>query len=86
MRKILVITTSFPFPLYSGDKLRIYNIINHLAKKNKVDLIYTGSKENYKKKIKCINNTFFIRTEKLSDFDIENNDSTVSRSDLEKTI
>ena len=30
--------------------------------------------------------TFFIRTEKLSDFDIENNDSTVSRSDLEKTI
>tara|TARA_B100000686_G_C15879190_1_gene520175 strand:- start:294 stop:458 length:165 start_codon:yes stop_codon:yes gene_type:complete len=52
MRKILVITTSFPFPLYSGDKLRIYNIINHLAKKNKVDLIYTGSKENYKKKNK----------------------------------
>ena len=30
--------------------------------------------------------TFFIRTEKLSDFDIENNDSTVSRSDLEKSI
>ena len=28
--------------------------------------------------------TFFIRTEKLSDFDVENNDSTVSRSDLEK--
>ena len=68
MRKILVITTSFPFPLYSGDKLRIYNIINHLAKKNKVDLIYTGSKENFKKKIKCINNTFFIRTEKIKRF------------------
>lgn len=30
--------------------------------------------------------TFFIRTEKLSDFDIENNDSNVSRNDLEKTI
>ena len=30
--------------------------------------------------------TFFIRTEKLSDFDVENNDSTVSRSDLEKSI
>ena len=29
--------------------------------------------------------TFFIRTEKLSDFDVENNDSTVSRSDLEKS-
>ena len=31
-------------------------------------------------------NTYFIRTEKLSDFDIENNDSTVSRNDLEKSI
>ena len=30
--------------------------------------------------------TFFIRTEKLSDFDVDNNDSTVSRSDLEKSI
>jgi preprotein translocase subunit SecF len=30
--------------------------------------------------------TFFIRTEKLSDFDIENNDSKVSRNDIEKTI
>ena len=31
-------------------------------------------------------NTYFIRTEKLSDFDLENNDSTVSRNDLEKSI
>ena len=30
--------------------------------------------------------TYFIRTEKLSDFDVENNDSTVSRKDLEKSI
>ena len=30
--------------------------------------------------------TYFIRTEKLSDFDVENNDSTVSRNDLEKSI
>ena len=30
--------------------------------------------------------TFFIRTEKLSDFDVENNDSIVSRNDLEKSI
>ena len=29
---------------------------------------------------------YFIRTEKLSDFDVENNDSTVSRKDLEKSI
>ena len=31
-------------------------------------------------------NTYFIRTEKLSDFDVENNDSAVSRNDLEKSI
>ena len=31
-------------------------------------------------------NTYFIRTEKLSDFDVENNDSTVSRNDLEKSL
>ena len=31
-------------------------------------------------------NTYFIRTEKLSDFDVENNDSIVSRNDLEKSI
>ena len=30
--------------------------------------------------------TYFIRTEKLSDPDVENNDSTVSRKDLEKSI
>lgn len=30
--------------------------------------------------------TYFIRTEKLSDFDVENNYSTVSRNDLEKSI
>tara|TARA_Y100000996_G_scaffold162096_1_gene125763 strand:- start:243 stop:1154 length:912 start_codon:yes stop_codon:yes gene_type:complete len=30
--------------------------------------------------------TFFIRTDKLSDFDIENNDSKVSRNDIEETI
>ena len=50
MKKILVVTTKPPFPLFSGDRLRIYNIYNHLSKKNKVDLIYTGSKENFKKK------------------------------------
>ena len=50
MKKILVVTTKFPFPLFSGDKLRIYNISKYLSKKNKVDLIYTGPKENFKKK------------------------------------
>ena len=50
MKKILVVTTKFPFPLFSGDKLRIYNIFKYLSKKNKVDLICTGTKENFKKK------------------------------------
>ena len=31
-------------------------------------------------------NTYFIRTEKLSDFDVENNDSTVSRNDLKRSL
>ena len=42
MKKILVVTTKPPIPLFSGDRLRIYNISKHLSKKNKVDLIYTG--------------------------------------------
>ena len=50
MKKILVVTTKFPFPLFSGDKLRIYNIFKYLSKKNKVDLIYTEPKENFHKK------------------------------------
>ena len=33
MKKILVVTTKFPFPLFSGDKLRIYNIFKYLSKK-----------------------------------------------------
>ena len=53
IKKILIVTTRFPFPLFSGDKLRIYNISKNLSKKNKVDLIYTGSKGNYQKEIKC---------------------------------
>ena len=35
MKKILIVTTKFPFPLFSGDKLRIYNIFKYLSKKNK---------------------------------------------------
>ena len=62
MKKILVITTKPPFPLFSGDRLRIYNIYNHLSKKNKVDLIYTGSKENFKKKNKSFKKIIFIKT------------------------
>lgn len=65
MKKILIVTTKFPFPLFRGDNLRIYNISNHLSKTNKVDLIYTGTKENFKKKIKFINKIIFIKANKI---------------------
>jgi len=68
MKKILVVTTKFPFPLFSGDKLRIYNIFKYLSKKNKVDLIYTEPKENFKKKIRFINKTIFIKTRRIEKY------------------
>ena len=68
MKKILVVTTKFPLPLFSGDKLRIYNIFKHLSKKNKVDLIYTGRKENFKKKIRFIDKTIFIKTRRIEKY------------------
>ena len=51
IKKILIVSTRFPLPLFSGDRLRIFNISKNLSKKNKVDLIYTASKENFQKKI-----------------------------------
>ena len=68
MKKILVVTTKFPFPLFSGDKLRIYNILKYLSKKNKVDLIYTEPKENFRKKIRFINKTIFVKTHKIEKY------------------
>jgi len=68
MKKILVVTTRFPFPLFSGDKLRIYNIFKYLSKKNKVDLIYTEPKENFKKKIRFIDKTIFIKTRRIEKY------------------
>ena len=65
IKKILIVTTRFPFPLFSGDKLRIYNISKNLSKKNKVDLIYTGSEKSFKRKIKFINKIIFIKTNKI---------------------
>ena len=62
MKKILIVSTRFPLPLFSGDRLRIFNISKNLSKKNKVDLIYTASKENFQKKIKFINKVTFIKT------------------------
>ena len=68
MKKILIVTTKFPFPLFSGDKLRIYNIFKHLSKKNKVDLIYTEPKENFKKKIRFIDKIIFVKTRRIEKY------------------
>jgi len=68
MKKILIVTTRFPLPLFSGDRLRIYNISKNLSKKNKVDLIYTSSRENVHKKIKFIKKIIFIKTNILKKF------------------
>ena len=67
MKKILVVTTKFPFPLYRGDNLRIYSISKHLSKKNKLDLIYTGSKENFQK-IKFFDKIMWIKTNNVNRF------------------
>ncbi|MBI2268833.1 MAG: glycosyltransferase [Bacteroidetes bacterium] len=39
--RIVVLTSRFPFPLEKGDKLRIYNQIKQLSKKNEIILIAT---------------------------------------------
>ena len=39
MKKILIVTTRSPFPLFSGDKLRIYNISSYLSQKNKINVM-----------------------------------------------
>lgn len=51
-KKLVVITSRFPFPLEKGDKLRAYHQIKELAKHFKIYLISTSehevSKEDYK--------------------------------------
>jgi len=62
MKKILIVTTKFPLPLFSGDKLRIYNISKHLSKKNKVDLVTMHNATIDKKKTKHINKLITVKT------------------------
>ncbi len=37
--KILIVTTRVPYPPYKGDKLKIYNVVKHLAKSNSVKVL-----------------------------------------------
>ena len=50
MKKILFISTRFPFPVFGGDKLRSFDILEFLSKKNQVDLVCLGEKKNILKK------------------------------------
>jgi len=51
MRKILLISTRYPFPIFGGDKLRLFSILKFLSKKNQVDLICLGKRDEIPKKI-----------------------------------
>ena len=50
MNKILFITTRYPFPIFGGDKLRAFDIIKFLSKKNKIDLVCLGNENKIEKK------------------------------------
>lgn len=76
MKKILIITPRYPFPILGGDKDRFFGIANTLAKKKKIDVVCISdkyypedkliSKLSYKIKIFKINlivriiNSFFF--------------------------
>ena len=61
-KKILVITSRYPFPVRGGDKLRIAEIMKHLSKKNKIDLVSIGKKT---KKIKFLNKQYLFNNNSL---------------------
>ena len=68
MSKILFISTRYPFPIYGGDKLRAFDILKFLSKKNHVDLVCIGKKEeinnknlNFCKNIKVFHLNFISR-------------------------
>jgi hypothetical protein len=68
MKKILLITTRYPFPILGGDKERFVGIAKTLAKKNQIDIV-SISKKNHKKnyennlshKIVVFKINFFLR-------------------------
>ncbi|MEN8957598.1 MAG: hypothetical protein ABF258_06210, partial [Flavobacteriales bacterium] len=44
MKKLMVITSRFPYPLDKGDKLRAYHQIKQLAKQCEVHLVSLSNK------------------------------------------
>ena len=68
MKKILLITPRYPYPVLGGDKDRFVGIANTLSKKNKIDIICLSNKYHYKnyqgnltRKIKIFKINFFFR-------------------------
>ncbi len=57
-KKILFVTSRYPFPVTGGDKLRISEVMKFLSKKNKLDLISIG---NENKKINFIKNQYVYK-------------------------
>ena len=51
MSKILFISTRYPFPIFGGDKLRSFGILKFLSKKNRVDLVCLGKRNEMQKKL-----------------------------------
>ena len=51
MSKILFISTRYPFPIFGGDKLRSFDILESLSKKNQVDLVCLGKINEMQKKL-----------------------------------
>ena len=68
MKKILLITPRYPYPVLGGDKDRFVGIANTLSRKNKIDIICASNKYHYKnhhdnlaRKIKIFKINFFLR-------------------------
>ena len=51
MSKILFISTRYPFPIFGGDKLRSFGILKFLSKKNRVDLVCLGKRNEMQKNL-----------------------------------
>jgi len=56
MSKILFISTRYPFPIFSGDRLRSFSILKFLSKKNQVDLVCLGNRDEMQKKLSFCRN------------------------------
>ena len=50
MKKILFISTRYPLPVLSGDKIRAIGILKFLSKKNKIDLVCLTNRDQIQTK------------------------------------